>query len=204
VNLTNKSSERPTTANRLIQKRKSVERKIEEKRKKKIEAELKEVQSKPTISSRSRKLAEKAESKVTPMAKPRDTSIPKQVTEEDIKEIEKDIQLLESCLNLNEKKNSRTGFDERKIQMFESLTCDNQKKELVKHERKSEPVNKVLPHSKPPSSKRKVPLPPQRQFIKSKSPSMGKYRSNSMENLPTFQFAYRSLSPYQVSIKKKS
>jgi len=54
----------PTSvANRLNQKKASTERKIEILRQKKLEAEMKEVQSKPTILNKSRKLAKKAEKK---------------------------------------------------------------------------------------------------------------------------------------------
>lgn len=205
VNFMDKSIERPTTANRLIQKRQSVERKIEVKRKQKLEAELKEVQSKPTISNRSRKIAEKAESKITPLPKQRDNSLPKQVTEEDIREIEKDIQLLESCLNLKEKDKrvSLKNFEEQKVQIFESQTCDHTKKDSSKNERKSEPSSKPM-HSKPPSVKRKLPASNLQQFPKSKSPLILKHRSSSIEHLPSFSFAYRSLSPYHVSIKRTS
>ena len=54
----------PTSvANRLVQKRISIDRKIESMRKQKLEAEMKEVQSKPKISVRSRQIALKAEKK---------------------------------------------------------------------------------------------------------------------------------------------
>lgn len=54
----------PTSvANRLLQKKASTERKIEILRQKKLENEMKEVQSKPTILNKSRKLAKKAEKK---------------------------------------------------------------------------------------------------------------------------------------------
>lgn len=55
----------PTSiANRLVQKRVSIDRKIESMRKQKFEAEMKQVQSKPNISVRSRNLALKAEKKL--------------------------------------------------------------------------------------------------------------------------------------------
>ena len=62
---TNTKTSTPTCiGSRLVQKRKSIERKIENMRKLKLEAEMKEVQSKPKISTRSRKLAMKAEVKL--------------------------------------------------------------------------------------------------------------------------------------------
>lgn len=58
-----KASTPTSVANRLIQKKASTERKIEILRQKKLEDEMKEVQSKPTILNKSRKLAKKAEKK---------------------------------------------------------------------------------------------------------------------------------------------
>ena len=217
LNLPSKSPDRQmTTASRLVQKRKSVERKIEEKRKQKIEAELKEVQSKPRISSRSRKLAEKAEIKVLNVKKPRESTPNQLVFEDDIIEIEKDIQLLENCLNLNEKRIQIQTFEEQKFSMFESLNNEPPKREnsggrVKVGERKSEQPALNKKSMKPPSHSVKrgsanpvkiVTIPTQRKFLKSSSPTIGKCRSSSMENLASFQFAYRSLSPYQVAIKR--
>ena len=68
--LEDKSSITPNNvANRLVQKRISIDRKIENMRKIKLEAEMKEVQSKPKISVRSRKLAVKAEKKILDVEK---------------------------------------------------------------------------------------------------------------------------------------
>ena len=65
-----KSSITPNNvANRLVQKRISIDRKIENMRKLKLEAEMKDMQSKPTILVRSRKLAEKAEKKLLDLKK---------------------------------------------------------------------------------------------------------------------------------------
>lgn len=100
--------------------------------------------------------------------------------------------------------------------MFESLNNEQHKKEsslgrVKTVERKSEPSAVAKKHMKPPSHSVKrggenavkiVTIPTQRKFQKSNSPTIGKYRSNSMENLASFQFAYRSLSPYQVAIKR--
>jgi len=95
-----------TTAARLIQKRKSVDKKIEQMRKDKIEAELKLVQSKPKISSRSRKLAEKAEFKYF-KANVGDEILPNSQfmdDDEDLTGLEFDIRLLEDCLNEKNRK----------------------------------------------------------------------------------------------------
>ena len=59
----NYSATPTSVANRLVQKRVSIDRKIESLRKQKLEAEMKEVQAKPKISVRSRQIALKAEKK---------------------------------------------------------------------------------------------------------------------------------------------
>lgn len=106
-------------------------------------------------------------------------------------------------------------FEEQKFSMFETLNNEQHKKEalgkVVNVERKSEPSAAAKRHTKPPSHSVKrssdsavkvVTIPTQRKCLKSNSPTIAKYRSNSMENLASFQFAYRSLSPYQVAIKR--
>lgn len=206
-----------TTANRLIQKRKSIEKKLEEMRKQKIEAELKEVQTKPKISTRSRKLAEKAELKVLTSSKQKE--IPKEqktLCEEEMIELEQDIQMLEACLNLKDSKFQTKTFEESKIPIFESVSIERPQMQTIvarvkemgrKSENstnKSHKVTRQLSLVKPRSdSPAKIPhASPQRKFIKSKSPTIIKHRSCSVEPLSLFQFGYRSLSPYQITVKR--
>jgi hypothetical protein len=198
-----------TTANRLIQKRQSVERKLEEMRKQKIEAELKEVQAKPRISSRSRKLAEKAEIKILNIIKPKEVlNDRKFLCDDEMIELEQDIQLIEDCLNMKDHKSHVQTFDDKKVSIFDSLNSELEKKDSLfyrasKNDRKSE--GKVSSNSqvkRTQSTIRSIPVPIQRKFIKSRSPTISKQRSNSMESLQIFQFGYRSLSPYQITIKR--
>lgn len=185
-----------TTAARLIQKRKTVEKKIEEMRKQKIEAELKEVQAKPKISSRSRKLAEKAEFKDFKERKI-EGIFPSQQNwyDEDLTELEYDIRLLEDCLN--EKSSKKIG-SRGHVQtyegspIFESIFSEVVGKNDEQGVKRTESLIK------------KIVVPSKKQFGRSNSPVSDKKRSNSMENLIWMQFGYRSLSPYQVSIKRKT
>lgn len=185
-----------TTAARLIQKRKTVDKKIEEMRKQKIEAELKEVQAKPKISSRSRKLAEKAEVKIS-KGKVIEGIYPNRQNwyDEDLTELEYDIRLLEDCLN--EKSSKKVG-NKGHVQtyegspMYESVFCEADGKKDEQGVKRTE------------SLVRKIVVPGKKPFSRSNSPVSDKKRSNSMENLIWMQFGYRSLSPYQVSIKRKS
>lgn len=250
-----KSPGKPSAiASRLIQKRKSVERKIEEMRKQKIEAEMKEVQSKPKISSRSRKLAVIAEKKImkdSPLLEKvqeikhfseeisKDKE-PKQVAafikksevkhlcDDEIIGIEEDIQLIEACLNMDKIRVSEVTYPaaQEKTQdkispQYQSSTFDARTRSKIVAKvkemgRKSAPTK----DSKDPKVPNRLPsnvLPrkialetpikvinntPQRKFIKKKSPEVIKQRSSSMGNLTQIQFAYRSLSPYQISIKR--
>jgi hypothetical protein len=66
----NNSKTPKCVASRLVQKRKSIDRKIENLRKLKLEAEMKEVRSKPRISIRSRNLALKADKKQSEKSTP--------------------------------------------------------------------------------------------------------------------------------------
>jgi len=221
VQLLSVSSKSPekiiTTANRLIQKRKSIERKLEEMRKQKIEAELKEVQTKPTISTRSRKLAERAELKILTSVKQKE--IPKEqktLCEEEMIELEQDIQMLEACLNIKDSKYQTKTFEDSKIPIFESISIDRPQAQTIvarvkemgkKIEIKPGKSGKVERQQslvkKRAESPAKIPhVSPQRKFIKSKSPTDVKYRSCSVESLIGFQFGYRSLSPYQITLKR--
>ena len=204
------------TANRLIQKRQCVERKLEEMRKQKIEAELKEIQSKPKISCRSRKLAEKAEIKILNIIRPREVFNEKKfLQDDDMMELKQDIQLLEDCLNMNDPVGHIQTFDDKNVLIFDTLDSELEKKssysKVTKKDRLSENlrINKIRQAGstsvkRAQSSIRPVPAPVQRKFIKSRSPTIIKQRSNSMESLQIFQFGYRSLSPYQISIKRNT
>jgi hypothetical protein len=174
-----------TVASRLIQKRKSVERKIEEMRKQKFEAEMKEVQSKPKISSRSRKLAVRAEKKYLGSEKThqKPQKVVKRYCDEELIELEEDIQLLESCLNMDKPKTIDIGYN----------TITN-KPPAPYYFSTVDPRRPVKPDNKTP----------QRKFIKKISKKIGKQRSCSMSSLSQIQFGYRSLSPFQVSILKKN
>ena len=184
-------------------------------RKQKIEAELKEVQNKPTISTRSRKLAEKAELKVFNSIKPKE--IPKDskaLCEEEMIELEQDIQMLEACLSLNEQKYQTKTFEDSNLPMFETSSVDKPHFQTIvarvkQMGRKSDsPVVKsgilVSQETKKSTmSPARVPnASPQRKFIKEKSPKVSKYRSVSMETLNSMQFCYRSLSPFQITLKR--
>ena len=205
-----------TTANRLIQKRQCVERKLEEMRKQKIEAELREVQAKPKISKRSRKLAEKAEIKILNIFKPRGVlNDKKYFHDEDMMELKQDIQLLEDCLNMKDPRGHIQTFDDKKVPIFDSINSELEKKDsnskIIRKDRKSENSDLVKVGQagvssvkRAQSSIRSIPVPIQRKFIKSRSPTISKQRSNSMESLNIFQFGYRSLSPYQISIKRNN
>lgn len=183
-----------TTAARLIQKRKSVEKKIEQMRKQKIEAELKEVQSKPKISSRSRKLAEKAEFKYF-KGKAGDEILPNTLLmdDEDLTGLEFDIRLLEDCLNEKNKKTGGKGH----VRTYEGSPAY----ESIFSEKNS---NKGEGVKRTESLVKKIVVPAGRLLGKSNSPVVRNRRSNSVENLVWLQFGYRSLSPYQVSIKRRN
>lgn len=207
-----KSASKPTTlANRLIQKRKSVERKIEEMRKQKIEAEMKEVQQKPKISAKSRILAEQAEKKhstITKLLEKPQQEI-KHYCDEEMIELEEDIQLLEECLNMEKPKTSQISesFPKKSSYFSQFATMENMNHKEV---RAKSPVILNKSPAKPPSKRkvaeespmRAVQKTPKRKFIKKNSSKTVKHRSSSMGTLAEINFAYRSISPYQVSIKR--
>ncbi|OMJ72428.1 hypothetical protein SteCoe_29132 [Stentor coeruleus] len=242
----------PAIASRLIQKRKSVERKIEEMRKQKIEAEMKEVQSKPKISSRSRKLAVIAEKKILkdspllekvqeikyfteelskdkepkqPAAFIKKSEVKHLCDDDEIIGIEEDIQLIEACLNMEKIRVSEVTYPatQEKTQdkispQYQSSTFDSRPRAKIVAKvkemgRKSLPTkdskapNRIQSNVLPRKIGMETPIKvinhtPQRKFIKKKTPEVIKQRSSSMGNLTQIQFAYRSLSPYQISIKR--
>ena len=202
-----------TTANRLIQKRRSVERKIEEMRKQKIEAEIKELQSKPKILSRSRVLAVRAEKKTVASRPEKPQHEAKIYCDEELIELEEDIQLIEACLNMDKTKVIQVDYGSKfpvvhnniddcvhngAVKATESIKNPQASKKKTASRISGKSVKKILVEN----SAKVVNTTPQRKFIKRKSPAI-KQRSSSMGHLPDMQFIYRSLSPFQVSIMRK-
>ena len=209
-------------ANRLIQKRKSVDRKIEEMRKQKIEAEMKEVRAKPKISAKSRVLAVRAEQKyfesVKKSEKPQKEV--KRYCDDEINELEEDIQLIEACLNMDKPKEKEVKYQSFPGKIapsyhFSTVDCISHRGKDINEQKIIEKKTKALSKSPIIKSSEKVKRTitkegtintinhtPQRRFIKKKSNKEIKHRSSSMTNLTEIHFAYRSLSPYQVSIKR--
>jgi hypothetical protein len=135
----------------------------------------------------------------------------KTLCEEEMIELEQDIQMLEDCLNLKETKFQTKTFEEPAL--FESVSVDKPQMQTIvarvkQMGRKSDsPLGKsvktVKQVKKQPESPARVPnASPQRRFIKEKSPKATKYRSVSMETLNSVQFCYRSLSPFQITLKR--
>ena len=189
---------------------------------------MKEVQSKPKISAKSRVLAVQAERKYFRTAKI--SEIPQQEVkrycDDEIIELEEDIQLLEECLNME--KPRIIGLDKlssSKITtpFYHYITADQirpREKEGKNRISASARKNKTDLTSKSPNKppthnnnnvQRKImtesPInfvknTPQRRFIKKNSEKKVNQRSSSVGSLAEINFAYRSLSPYQVSIKR--
>lgn len=204
-----------TTANRLIQKRKSIERKLEIMRKQKAEAELKEVRNKPMILTRSRKLAEKAELKGLCNVKTKEIlKDSKVMCEDEMIELEQDIQMLEDCLYSNQEKLRVENFENGNLELQENVSIEksslnNIVARVKQMGRKSESPAVKTGKFISKEIKKIVISParvqngsPQRKFIKEKSTKVAKYKSASMENLNSVQFCYRSLSPFKIKLKR--
>ena len=197
-------------------------------RKQKFEAEMKEVQSKPKISAKSRVLAVQAERKYFETAKisERPQQEVKRYCDDELIELEEDIQLLEECLNMEkprilgggELSSSKNMTPFYQFNTADQIRTDERegKKKIIATVKKSKTVMVEKSPNKPPMhnvnrEKRRImtesPIKfvnntPQRRFIKRNNEKKVKERSSSMETLTEINFAYRSLSPYQVSIKR--
>ena len=200
-----------TTANRLIQKRRSVERKIEEMRKQKIEEEIKELQSKPKILSRSRVLANRAEKKSVVLRPQQEVKI---YCDDETIELEEDIQMIEACLNMDKTKVVKVEYGSKFPVVHNNIDeyIHNGAVKASENVKKTQNFSKVkTPVKTSMNSVKKIAAEsyakntnatPQRKFIKRKSSSI-KQRSSSMGHLLETQFGYRPLSPFQITIKRK-
>ena len=187
---------------------------------------MKEVQAKPKISSKSRVMAVRAEQKYVETVKKNEKPQQevKRYCDDELIELEEDIQLIEACLNMDKPKVTEVNYSSfsRKIMPsyhFSTVDCISHRGEIIKRKESPGKQNKniketVKPSGRPPIDKIKKPISkeasinaihntPQRKFIKKSPNGIMKNRSNSMGNLTEINFAYRSLSPYQVSIKRK-
>ena len=187
-------------------------------RKQKFENEMKEVQSKPKISSRSRKLAVRAEKKQENVIEIEEKPVQKikHICDDEIIELEEDIQLLEACLNMNKAKivENDNSLKINDPSLYHFFTVDQISHKNSEKNCKMLKNNKVYKTNKNPNTTsiksriltespiKLVNNTPQRKFIKRALIKPVKQRSSSMGNLIGTHFSYRSLSPFQVPIKR--
>ena len=133
--------------------------------------------------------------------------------EEKIIELEEDAQMLEDCLNSSQEKYQVDKFENNNLELQGNTLVERSSLQTVvarvkRMGRKSESPAKTgkfvsrAPKKNVISPARAVNASPQRKFIREKSPTVGKHRSASMENLNSVQFCYRSLSPFKVKLKR--